>query len=210
METHEDRAFRPFAPNLEFIRRIYLDLTGLPPSPKKIRAFVDDQRETARETRCVVRAVIGSSDYVDFWAINGRPAGNAQQILGSEALNRSGLDSQEVEKNTPLRSNLPARFSPRSGRLARTPGRRLLKIVRARPRRWRIRPSVSGTRFNCNQMHYPVRAAGTQDHTDPPAAYSRGSLKKTRAASKKVGGTMVESAKPFLKSWAMRRGRSEA
>src|SRR5205823_12781311 len=29
--------------DLEFIRRVYLDLTGLPPSPEDIEAFVDDK-----------------------------------------------------------------------------------------------------------------------------------------------------------------------
>src|SRR6266850_7516309 len=54
--------------DLEFIRRIYLDLTGLPPSPEEIRAFVDDQRETRAKRDAVVGRLIGSPEYVDFWA----------------------------------------------------------------------------------------------------------------------------------------------
>src|SRR5215471_19321234 len=54
--------------DLEFIRRVYLDLTGLPPSAEEIRAFVDDSRETRVKRIEVVDRLIGSPEFVDFWA----------------------------------------------------------------------------------------------------------------------------------------------
>ena len=44
MEAHEDSAFGPLYLDTEFVRRIYLDLTGLPPSVETIQAFLGDQR----------------------------------------------------------------------------------------------------------------------------------------------------------------------
>src|SRR5207244_10545718 len=54
--------------DLEFIRRVYLDLTGLPPSPPEIRAFQDDSRETRLKRGELVDRLIGTAEYVDFWA----------------------------------------------------------------------------------------------------------------------------------------------
>ncbi len=54
--------------DLEFIRRVYLDLTGLPPSPDQIIAFVDDKRETRLKRDEVIDKLIGSPEYVDYWA----------------------------------------------------------------------------------------------------------------------------------------------
>src|SRR5207249_11818964 len=39
----------PDAPNLTLMRRAYFDLTGLPPSPEEVRAFVDDVQPGAYE-----------------------------------------------------------------------------------------------------------------------------------------------------------------
>src|SRR5207302_5820821 len=54
--------------DLEFLRRIYLDLTGLPPMSEEIRAFLADARETRVKRDAVVDRLIGSPEFVDFWA----------------------------------------------------------------------------------------------------------------------------------------------
>jgi len=54
--------------DLEFIRRVYLDLTGLPPSPEDVQAFVEDKRETRQKRDAAVDRLIGSPEFVDFWA----------------------------------------------------------------------------------------------------------------------------------------------
>src|SRR5207249_4310103 len=54
--------------DLEFIRRIYLDLTGLPPSTEQISAFLADERETRAKRDEVIDHLICSPEYVDFWA----------------------------------------------------------------------------------------------------------------------------------------------
>ncbi len=51
----------------DFVRRVYLDLTGLPPTPKQVQSFVDDQRETKVKRDELVDQLVGNKDYVDFW-----------------------------------------------------------------------------------------------------------------------------------------------
>ena len=47
----------------EFLRRVYLDLTGLPPKLEKVKAFVEDKSPDKRVR--VVDELLGSKDYVE-------------------------------------------------------------------------------------------------------------------------------------------------
>jgi hypothetical protein len=51
----------------EFIRRVYLDLTGLPPSPEELLAFVADARETRVKRDELIDRLVGSPDYIEHW-----------------------------------------------------------------------------------------------------------------------------------------------
>jgi hypothetical protein len=51
----------------EFIRRVSLDLTGLPPTPEKTRAFLDDPSPSKDKRERLVDELIGSRDYVEHW-----------------------------------------------------------------------------------------------------------------------------------------------
>ncbi len=51
----------------EFIRRVYLDLTGLPPQPDQVRAFLADARPQRVKRDELVDKLIGSPEYVDYW-----------------------------------------------------------------------------------------------------------------------------------------------
>lgn len=49
----------------EFIRRAYLDLTGIPPQPKTVLAFLDNKSENKRIE--LVDELIGNDEYVEQW-----------------------------------------------------------------------------------------------------------------------------------------------
>lgn len=51
----------------DFVRRVYLDLTGLPPTADRVRAFLADGRETWVKRNELIDALIGSPDYVENW-----------------------------------------------------------------------------------------------------------------------------------------------
>jgi len=56
----------PPAPRLDLIRRAYLDMTGLPPSPERVEAFLNDGREDAWER--LVDELLRSPRYGERWA----------------------------------------------------------------------------------------------------------------------------------------------
>ena len=56
----------PLATDLEFLRRVKLDLTGRIPSPLEVRAFVADASPNKRER--LITELVGSPEFVDKWA----------------------------------------------------------------------------------------------------------------------------------------------
>ncbi len=51
----------------DFIRRVYLDLIGLPPEPAVVRAFLADPRPTRVKRDELIDKLVGSDDYVEQW-----------------------------------------------------------------------------------------------------------------------------------------------
>jgi len=51
----------------EFIRRVYLDLIGLPPKIAQVKAFLADKRPTRVKREELIDKLIGSEDYIEYW-----------------------------------------------------------------------------------------------------------------------------------------------
>ena len=51
----------------EFLRRVYLDLTGLPPTADEVRAFLADTRDTRVKRDELIDQLIGSPEFVEHW-----------------------------------------------------------------------------------------------------------------------------------------------
>ncbi len=51
----------------EFLRRVRLDLTGLPPTVTELKEFLADKRPSKIKRREKIDALIGNPDYVDHW-----------------------------------------------------------------------------------------------------------------------------------------------
>jgi len=58
-------SFSPDAPSVTLMRRAYLDLIGLPPSPEEIQAFVSDQKPGAYER--LIDKLLASPHYGERW-----------------------------------------------------------------------------------------------------------------------------------------------
>src|SRR6266850_4513588 len=56
----------PLASDQEFVRRAYLDATGLLPTPAQVREFVE--RKDANKREKLIDSLIGSDDFADQWA----------------------------------------------------------------------------------------------------------------------------------------------
>jgi len=52
----------------EFIRRVYLDLTGLPPSSEVVLSFLNDSRQSQLKRDELIEQLVGSDEFVEHWA----------------------------------------------------------------------------------------------------------------------------------------------
>ncbi len=62
---------QPSAPasDAAFARRVHLDLTGIPPTPERARAFLEDPDSSRRKRAKLVDELIGSRAFVDHWSL---------------------------------------------------------------------------------------------------------------------------------------------
>ncbi len=187
--------------DLEFIRRIYLDLTGLPPSPENVQAFLDDSRETRAKRDETIDRLIGSPEYVDYWANKWSDLLQCNsKYLGSEGAELfHNWIRGEVEKNTPydqfVRKILTATGSTRDN-----PAASYWKILRTPAEAMENTTQLFlATRFSCNKCHDHPFERWTQDQYYHLAAYfARVSFKEDdNSEGRKIGGTDVEGAKPL-------------
>ena len=52
-----------------FARRVYLDLTGIPPTPEQARAFLDDADSSRARRVRLIDDLVGSRPYIDHWSL---------------------------------------------------------------------------------------------------------------------------------------------
>lgn len=186
----------------EFVRRVYLDLAGLPPTPEQVRGFLADARESRIKRAALVDSLIGSPDFVDYWTnkwadmlqVNRKFLG----IEGSVAL-RNWIRAQ-VAANTPydafVRTIVTATGSTRDN-----PAAAYFKILRDPAAVMENTTQLFlAVRFNCNKCHDHPFERWTQDQYYQTAAYfAQVGLKTDPASGKRmIGGTDVEAPKPLF------------
>jgi WD40 repeat protein/mono/diheme cytochrome c family protein len=187
--------------DIEFIRRVYLDLTGLPPSPEDLRAFLDDPRETRLKRDELIDRLIGSPEYDDHWANKWADLLQCNsKFLGTEGaeLFRAWIRKQ-VENNTPY-DQFARRILTASGSNRENPAASYWKILRTPAEAMENTTHLFlATRFNCNRCHDHPFERWTQDQYYHLAAYfSQVSFKEDPASKgQRIGGTSVETAKPL-------------
>jgi len=184
-----------------FLRRAYLDLTGLPPSSDQVRAFVADQTPTRQKRDAVVDKLIGSPEFVEYWTNKWADMLQVNsKFLGAEGAKgfRDWIRSQ-VEKNTPydqfVRSILTA-----TGSNKENPAGSYWKILREPAETLENTTHLFlATRFNCNKCHDHPFERWTQDQYYQLGAYfAQVGFDRDPASGKAViVGSAVEKAKPL-------------
>ncbi|MFH5805377.1 DUF1549 domain-containing protein [Alienimonas sp. DA493] len=184
-----------------FLRRVHLDLTGLPPTADDVEAFLADDRPTREKRDAVIDELIGSDDFVEHWSnkwadllqVNGK-------FLGKEGATafRDWIRG-EVRANTPY-DEFAHKILTATGSNKEAPQASYYKILR--------QPDLTmentthlflGVRFNCNKCHDHPFERWTQDqYYETAAFFARLDLKRDPASGdRKIGGTAVEGAQPL-------------
>jgi hypothetical protein len=183
----------------EFIRRIYLDLTGLPPTSSQVRAFLADQRDMRVKRDELIDQLIGSAAYVEQMSIkwadllqcNDKYLGEK----GARAL-RNWI-RQAIATNVPYDKFVYAVLTA-SGSNIENPPASYYKILREPgPLMENDTQLFLGVRFNCNNCHDHPFERWTQNQHWRLAAFFANVARKDdpHYADKKIGGNDVEGAK---------------
>jgi WD40 repeat protein len=185
----------------EFIRRVHLDLTGVPPSADSVRAFLADERPTRTKRDELIDRLLGSEDYVEYWTNKWADLLQVnRKFLGPEgaAAFRAWIRN-EVAANTPY-NEFAAKILTASGSTRDNPAASYFKILRDPLATMENTTHLFlGVRFNCNKCHDHPFERWTQDQYYETAAYfARLELKPDPAAGdRKIDGSAVEGAKPL-------------
>lgn len=188
--------------DIEFLRRITLDLTGLPPTADDVRAFLDDPKPSREKREAMIDKLIGSDAFVEYWSNKWADLLQVnRKFLGTEgaAAFRNWIRG-EVAANTPydrfVYSVLTASGSNRTN-----PPASYYKTLREPTATMENTTHLFlAVRFNCNKCHDHPFERWTQDQYYQTAAYfSHYGLKRDPASmNRTIGGTDVESPKPLF------------
>jgi WD40 repeat protein/mono/diheme cytochrome c family protein len=187
--------------DVEFVRRVTLDLTGLPPTVEEIRKFLSDPRDSRAKREELVDRLVGCKEYVEYWTNKWADLLQVnRKFLGTEgaAAFRKWI-REEVAKNTPY-DQLARKILTASGSNRDNPAASYYKILREPgPIMENTTHLFLATRFNCNKCHDHPFERWTQNNYYQLAAYfAQIGLKKDAASGDRmIGGTAVEGGKPF-------------
>ncbi len=185
----------------EFIRRIYIDLTGLPPEPEQVRAFLADQRSTRVKRDELVDTLVGSPAFIEHWTnkwadmlqVNRKFLGD----VGAKALR--DYIYQAVSTNMPY-DKFAYSILTASGSNAQAGAASYYKVLRAPDAAMENTTHLfMAVRFNCNKCHDHPFERWTQDQYYSLASYF---AQVTRTRDPKypgnIGGSAVEGAVPMV------------
>ena len=191
----------PLCDDSEFVRRVHIDLTGLPPTASEVRAFLADARPTRAKRDELIDHLIGSEAFVEYWTnkwadllqVNRKFLGDA----GAAGLRKWIKDA--VAANMPY-DQFAAAVLTASGSNMSNPPASYFKVLRTPDEVMENTTQLFlAVRFNCNKCHDHPFEKWTQDQYYQLAAYFArvGRTEDPKFKGQKIGGTEVEGAKPL-------------
>ncbi|MEM9827078.1 MAG: DUF1549 domain-containing protein [Planctomycetota bacterium] len=194
------------ADDATFLRRVHLDLTGLPPSSTAVRGFLADPRPTRVKRGEVVQRLLGNDDYVthhtnrwaDLLQVNRKFLG----VEGAEPFRQ--WIKQSIQDRQPY-DQFAYEILTASGSNATHPPASYYKILRDPESLVENTTHLFlGIRFNCNKCHDHPFERWTQDNYYETAAFFSQvqRVAAPEAKNRRIGGTAVEGAKPLFETIA--------
>ena len=185
----------------EFIRRVYLDLTGLPPTVEQVQTFLDDQRPIRQKRDALVEQLVGNESFVEHWSNKWADLLQVnRKYLGPEgSRNFRQWIRRQVDRNRPY-DEFVYEILTASGSNRENPAASFFKIHRTPEDAMETTTHLFlGTRFNCNKCHDHPFERWTQDQYYETAAFFArvGREKDPASGDNKIEGTAVEDARPL-------------
>ncbi len=199
----------------EFIRRIYLDLTGLPPEPSDVRAFLADSRPTRVKRDALVEKLIGNPEFIEHWTnkwadllqVNRKFLGEP----GAAAFRKYIRDA--IVANKPY-DKFVYDILTASGSNMDNPAASYFKVLRDPDAVMENTTQLFlAVRFNCNKCHDHPFERWTQDQYYQTAAFfaqiERKEDPKFKGQKVAGSGTAVQGATPLVEIIADKKSGEE-
>jgi len=185
----------------EFIRRIYIDLTGLPPTIDDVKTFLADKRDSRVKRNELIDRLLGSHEYVEHWTnkwadllqVNRKYLGVEGSKVFRDWIEKSVADNMPYDK-------FAYQILSASGSNKANPAASYFKIHRTPEDTMENTTHLFlAIRFNCNKCHDHPFERWTQDqYYETSAFFAQFGLKAApESKGRKIGGTAVESGKPL-------------
>ncbi|HEX7377953.1 MAG TPA: DUF1549 and DUF1553 domain-containing protein [Pirellulales bacterium] len=186
----------------DFIRRLYLDLLGVSPTPEQVKAFLADPRDSRLKRDELIDRLIGSADYVENWTNKWADLLQVnRKFLGEEgAWALRNWIELAVAGNMPYDQFVYTVLTA-SGSTLDNPPAAYYKVLRdpgdAMENTTQLFLAV---RFNCNKCHDHPFERWTQDQYYHLAAYFAqiGRKPAPEYAGRNIGGSAVEQPLPLV------------
>ncbi len=157
----------------EFLRRVSLDLTGLPPSVEAAKAFLTDPRDSKTKREAKIDELLASTEYIDHWTLKWSDLLLANRKLISE----KGVWSFRNWIRNALATNksydaFVSELVTASGSTFESPAANYYRVSRE-PRivMENMTQVFLGTRFSCNRCHDHPFERWTQNQYYQLSAY---------------------------------------
>lgn len=191
----------PLATDAEFLRRVTLDLTGLPPTAAEVRAFLADRRDTRIKRAELVQRLLAGDAFVEHWTNKWADLLQVNpKFLGGEGAKglRDWIRGQ-VAANVPY-DRFAREILTASGSNREHPAASYYKTLRDPLLTMENTTHLFlGVRFNCNKCHDHPFERWTQDqYYETAAFFAQVELAgDPESKGRTIGGSAVEGAKPL-------------
>ncbi len=185
-----------------FLRRVHLDLTGLPPTSRQVRAFLADPMQSKMKRQRVIDELIGSEDYIEYWTNKWADLLQVnRKFLGAEGSKKfRAWIRQAVAENRPY-DQFAREILTAAGSNNDNPPASYFKTLRNPEDTMENTTHLfMGVRFNCNKCHdHPFERWTQNQYYEMTAFFAQVGLDPDPASGdRKIGGTAVEGAKPLF------------
>lgn len=182
----------------EFLRRVYIDLTGLPPTAEDVKAFLADSRESRAKRDALVDKLVGSPEFVEHWTNKWADLLQVnRKYLGEEgSVAYRNWIRGAVAANMPYDKFVHAVLTA-SGSNLENPPASYYKIHRNPVDVMENTTQLFlAVRFNCNKCHdHPFERWTQNQYYEMSAYFAQIGFKVDPASNgRKVGGSNVEAA----------------
>ena len=169
----------------EFLRRVSLDLTGLPATAAQTRAFLEDPQDSAAKRTAKIEELLNSAEYVDHWTLKWSDLllSNRKFIKEQGVWAFRNWIRQSLAENRPY-DQFVHDLMTASGQSLENPATNYFRIARE-PRELmeNMTQVFLGTRFVCAQCHDHPFEKWTQTQYFELSSYFGGVGRKGGAAS---------------------------